>query len=80
MSHPLVNRTSPKGQSFVGTCAACGKTGLTFKTMHEDCPNQREMTREQAIIEAIEGKDITFGPETSQTLAQILANDRSRQT
>jgi len=54
MRHPLVNRTSPKGQPFVGTCAACGKTGLTFKAMNEDdCPNQRGLTNEQALIEAV---------------------------
>jgi predicted xylose isomerase-like sugar epimerase len=56
MKHPLVNRTSPKGTSFVGTCAACGKRGLTLVTMNEECPNQRRMTREQAIVEAIKGQ------------------------
>lgn len=55
MKHPLVNRTSPKGSPFVGTCAACGKRGLTPKTMHGECANQRRMTYEQAILEAIEG-------------------------
>jgi len=55
MKHLLVNRTSPKGQNFIGTCAACGKQGLTFITMNEDnCDNQREMTHEQAILEAIQ--------------------------
>ena len=59
MKHPLINRTSPtgKGQPFVGTCAACGKTGITGKALtEEECPNQRDMTNEQAILEAIEGK------------------------
>jgi hypothetical protein len=56
MMHPLVNRTSPKGTPFVGTCAACGTRGLTSKTMHGECANQRRMTNKQAIIEAIEGR------------------------
>jgi hypothetical protein len=53
--HPLVNRTSPKGTPFVGTCAACGTAGLTYKTMLEDCPNQRRMTNEKALLESING-------------------------
>lgn len=54
-AHLLVNRTSPKGQPFVGTCAACGKAGLTFATVNEDCENQRGMTPEQALLEAVNG-------------------------
>jgi hypothetical protein len=59
MKHLIVNRTSPKGEPFVGTCAACGKAGLTLKATIEDddCPNQRGLTREQALIEAIEGDE-----------------------
>jgi hypothetical protein len=55
MPHPMLNRTSPKGpgQPFIGTCPACGQTGLT--SLEGDCPNQRGMTQEQALIEAIEG-------------------------
>lgn len=54
--HPLVNRTSPKGSPFLGICAACGKTGITNAELFTDeCPNQRGMTDEEAIIEAIEG-------------------------
>lgn len=54
MRHPLINRTSPKGQAFVGTCAACGKTGLTGKAMQEECENPRGMTNESALLEAID--------------------------
>ena len=59
MKHLLVNRTSPKGEPFVGTCAACGKQGLTLEATRDDddCPNQRGMTKEQALIEAIEGDE-----------------------
>lgn len=54
MKHPLINRTSPKGTPFVGTCAACGKTGLRLSAMGEDCENVRGMTQESALLEAIE--------------------------
>lgn len=54
MKHPLINRTSPKGQKFVGTCAACGKPGLTFSAMQEDCENVRGMTQESALLEAVD--------------------------
>jgi hypothetical protein len=54
MKHPLVNRTSAKGTPFIGTCAACGKTGITFAMLPSDeCDNVRGMTQEQAILEAI---------------------------
>jgi hypothetical protein len=53
MKHPLINRTSPKGGPFLGTCAACGATNLSLGDPSE-CPNQRGMTQEEALIEAIE--------------------------
>ena len=54
-----IERTSPKGpgQKFIGTCTLCGKKGLTFKDMDEECPNQRELTKEEALIEAIGGPE-----------------------
>lgn len=56
--HPLVNRTSPKGTPFIGTCAACGKTNITSDMLVDDeCENVRHMTNEEALIEAIEGTD-----------------------
>lgn len=58
MKHPLVNRTSPKGVPFIGTCAACGKAGITFECLSsEECDNVRGMTQEQAVIEAVMGDD-----------------------
>lgn len=55
MKHPLVNRTSPKGQAFIGTCAACGMTGITFGRLTADeCENVRGMTQEEAVLEAID--------------------------
>jgi len=53
--HPSLNRTSPKGTPFVGTCPACGQQGLTFADLDKPCPNQRGLTQEQALLEAIEG-------------------------
>jgi len=56
--HYLVNRTSPKGQPFVGTCAACGKTGITFDRIStEECENIRNMTSEEALLEAVNWDD-----------------------
>jgi hypothetical protein len=55
MTHPILNRTSPKGQLFVGTCPACSMTGLTLQAMQEECPNQRGMTWEVAVLEAVQG-------------------------
>lgn len=55
MRHSL-ERTSPKGQKFVGVCVLCGTPGLTFEDMKNDeCPNQRGLTEDEAVIEAITG-------------------------
>jgi hypothetical protein len=55
--HGPVNRTSPKGSKFFGTCAACGKPGLTIADVaEEECPNQRGLTEDEAILEAIDGE------------------------
>lgn len=55
MRHPLIHRTSPKGpgQSFVGTCASCGKRGA--RITDDDCTDLRRMSQEEALLEAIEG-------------------------
>ena len=55
MKPPLVNRTSAKGTPFIGTCAACGKVGITFDRIStEECENVRNLNNEQALIEAIQ--------------------------
>lgn len=57
MKHAL-NRTSPKGGPFVGTCFQCGTPNLTIADMHaQECPNQRNMSEEDALVEAVMGKD-----------------------
>lgn len=51
-----INRTSPKGQEFIGTCSLCGKPDLKAKDALEDCENARGLTAEQALIEAVTGE------------------------
>lgn len=55
-SHSL-ERTSPKGERFVGTCRLCGQTGLTTANMNDECPNTRGLSQDEAVIDAIEGDD-----------------------
>lgn len=53
-SRHSLERTSPKGQRFVGTCVLCGQENLTTANMNDECPNQRGLTPDEALIEAIE--------------------------
>jgi hypothetical protein len=56
MRRHVLNRTSPKGQDFIGTCALCGKKGLTIAQMNsEECENVRGLNYEQALVETIRG-------------------------
>ena len=48
-----LRRTSPKGQVFVGTCVLCGTPNLMTADMGEECPNQRAISQDDALIEAI---------------------------
>lgn len=45
-----LNRTSPKGQPFIGTCVRCGRTGLTAKRANEECDNPSQMTADEALL------------------------------
>lgn len=56
MKH-VIERTSPKGLKFVGTCRLCGATGLTLADSDDDCANVRGLTEDQALIEAIAPPD-----------------------
>lgn len=58
-----IERTSPKGlgQKFIGTCAQCGKAGLTFADIDEDCPNPDGLTQDEALIAAIDAEDTSHG-------------------
>ena len=52
-----VERTSPKGegQKFIGKCILCGATGLPANAALLDCPNNRKLTKDEAMIEIIDG-------------------------
>lgn len=52
-----IERTSPKGegQEFVGTCRLCGTPNLRASDALKECPNQRGLSEEEALIEIIEG-------------------------
>jgi hypothetical protein len=54
MKHSL-NRTSPKGGPFFGTCFMCGTPNLSLEDMRLDCPNQRGLTAGEAVVEAVMG-------------------------
>lgn len=57
MDFHALERTSPKGQGqkFVGYCTKCGKTGLTFADMDEECANPAGRTEGQALVDAVRG-------------------------
>lgn len=66
--HHAVNRTSPKGTAFIGTCSQCGQAGLTLaQTMTTECPNQRGLTEAEAVLEVIEEARATPSPATSES-------------
>lgn len=52
-----IERTSPKGPGakFVGTCRLCGTPNLTASAALQECPNQRGLTADESLIEAITG-------------------------
>lgn len=54
--HPVVHRTSPKGQPFRGTCKACGKQNIPLDEINEGC--SKTMTYEEAVLSAIQGEGI----------------------
>ena len=51
-----IERTSPKGQDFRGTCRLCGKQNLKISAALEHCENPRKLTKEEALIETIIGE------------------------
>ena len=52
--HHALERTSPLGTAFVGTCFKCGKKGLTMNDfMLDECENVRGLSQDEALIEAI---------------------------
>lgn len=51
-----LERTSPIGEKFIGKCVLCGQEGLTFKQALEHCPNPKGITKDDAVIMALEGE------------------------
>jgi hypothetical protein len=49
-----IERTSPKGDPFVGTCFRCGKTGLTISQSQDYCENTSGMSEDEALLAAID--------------------------
>lgn len=39
-----LERTSPKGMRFIGTCRMCGRAGLTADQAREECPGRPGFT------------------------------------
>lgn len=58
MTMHSLRRTSPKGGPFIGICVNCGTPNLTMTQAREDCPNQRGVTEDQAVVEAITGGEL----------------------
>lgn len=55
MTTHAIERTSPKGGPFFGTCMKCGRTNLPGSAALEPCDNPSGMSEDEALIMAIEG-------------------------
>jgi hypothetical protein len=53
----LLERTSPKGEDFIGTCQLCGKTGLRANAIFKFCENPGRVPSDEAVLIAIEGDE-----------------------
>lgn len=49
-----IERMSPKGGPFIGTCRLCGKPGLTSGQANEFCANPRSVTDSDSLLDAID--------------------------
>ncbi len=54
MTHSL-ERTSPKGERFIGRCVQCGKRDLPMSAALEQC--QTNTTPEDAVLRAVQGEE-----------------------
>lgn len=52
-----IERTSPKGEPFVGTCWQCGRAGLTIHEAMEPCENIADLTETESLLMAVRGPD-----------------------
>lgn len=58
-AYHTLNRTSPKGPGmpFIGTCSRCGEKNLPSQAVNWECPNTRNVSDDDALIEIIEGTE-----------------------
>lgn len=54
MNHHI-ERTSRKGEVFLGTCRLCGQRDLPASAAKEECPNARGLTEAEALSEVVDG-------------------------
>lgn len=57
MATHAINRTSPKGGPFIGTCMRCGQRGLPAKAALEPCDNPVNLTDDETVLLAIAGDE-----------------------
>ena len=50
----LLDRTSPKGTDFIGTCRLCGARGLRMDQANEPCTNPQRLSMDEVIVTALE--------------------------
>lgn len=54
----VIERTSPKGEDFRGTCMLCGATDLKATDALTPCPNPNDVPAEDALLLGILGGDL----------------------
>lgn len=50
-----LERTSPKGGPFFGTCTKCGQTDLPIAAVGWPCVNPANISQDEALMMAIRG-------------------------
>lgn len=53
MNNHALNRTSPKGGPFIGTCFKCGTENLPAEAVAWPCVNPANLTPDEAVVIAI---------------------------
>jgi len=53
-----IERTSPKGETFRGTCRLCGQQNLTALDARRECPNVRSLSPGEAVSETLNGQPL----------------------
>jgi hypothetical protein len=56
MTHSI-ERTSPIGGDFLGTCILCGATNLRMTDALKECPNPDKIKPIDALLMAIDGPE-----------------------